>query len=156
MTAEATVTEHPGLVVLKTHLGSARFMAGEDDGRWRAQAPAWPNLIVNLIAPGGSVSLRFDLVGYPNVAPTSTPWDQAQNCVLDARHWPTGTNTSRVFNPGWAKAKGWALYFPLDRVAASDHQNWFTESPDLAWNGTKTICDYLDYVSNVLRGAKFP
>jgi hypothetical protein len=47
--------------------------------------------------------------------------------------------------PRWARAKGWALYFPLDRVAASDHQNWFTESPDLAWNDTKTICDYLDY-----------
>jgi hypothetical protein len=93
-------TEDPGLFVVKSHLASARFMAGEDDGRWRAQAPAWPNLIVNLIAPCGLVSLRFDLVGYPNVAPTSTPWDQAQNCVLDARHWPTGTNASRVFNPG--------------------------------------------------------
>ena len=58
--------------------------------------------------------------------------EPGQNHVLC--YWNTRSYWPLAYHPGQN-----ALYVPYDRVALAGHQNWVTEHPRVAWNGTQDL-----------------
>jgi len=138
---------------LAADLAGARFQVGVDRGRWRLVTLEWPIAIVAVSAaprPDGPTEyfLRFDLAGYPVMAPTATPWELEAGCRLADGRRPKGGRSEAVFNPGWQN--GQALYLPCDRVASPGHDNWAQLGPEYAWRADRDITFYLRQVHEVL------
>lgn len=137
----------------RADVADARFVAGVSAGRWRIVAYSWPFVVFGIVAAPRKNSpreffLRSNLAGYPFVAPTSTPWDQAQNQQLPAAARPKGERVGRVFRVDWENGR--ALYAPYDRVALSSHPNWKQEHPEHAWTDQRDITWFLSVVSDLL------
>lgn len=131
----------------------ARFVAGVSAGRWRIVEVAWPFVVFAIAAASRDNSpreffLRSNLAGYPFVAPTSTPWDAAQNQQLPAAARPKGERVGRVFRVDWEEGR--ALYAPYDRVALDSHPNWKQEHPGQAWTDQRDVAWLLAVVSDLL------
>lgn len=136
--------------LLREHLQSARFLAGQAKGRWKLVTSDWPNPLITVFARDGrGFVLRFDCAGYPDQPPTATAWDVHRNCMLDTAFWPRGGRVSQVFNPGWKG--GQALYLPCDRQSIEGHSNWFNEYPWLIWKSARGLTQYLEAVYELLQ-----
>ena len=144
-------------------LASDAFQAGILEGFWsippEGESIAWPAWLVSVKSnlesvPSGSITLRFNLDGYPAQAPTSVPWDLASNSRLNPAHWPKGDRTvTQAFNPGWNA--GTCLYVPCDRGAMVGHECWKTQHPDYYWQPTFTIVRYLQCVRRCLNPFRY-
>ena len=104
--------------VLRAHVASAQFINGVERGKWRiVGAINWPSALVAVSAASREGApeeffFRFDLAGYPNAAPTATPWDLATGDVLDEAERPKGDGLGLVFRTDWEGGR--ALYAPFD------------------------------------------
>jgi hypothetical protein len=97
---------------LRADLASARFLSGEDRGRWKLEKLEWPHLEVSVIARDGrAFTLRLHCASFPHQGPTGTFWEMDTSARLPFRRWPTGgERTNLAFEPGWQD--GNALYIP--------------------------------------------
>ncbi|TWO71521.1 hypothetical protein FN976_11445 [Caenimonas sedimenti] len=140
---------------LRADLASARFLAGEDRGRWALRDLRWPHLFADVAAPDGRrFTLRLDCAGFPAGAPTGTFWDLAADCRLPFPRWPTGgERISLAFKPGWKD--GAALYIPCDRESIAGHDQWPAQYPQLIWNPAKGISHYLGVVHDLLHSRDY-
>lgn len=144
----------PDRVAFDADLLKPPYRAGELAGRWRVVEIAWPAATVMIAAvprPGSPTefAFRFDLSGYPAVAPTARPWDHVAKAPLPAHRWPTGTGVfASVFRPLWCG--GSCLYLPCDRVSANGHPAWATQHPERLWNPSRGIVHYLEQVHALL------
>lgn len=134
-------------------LDSADFREGIARRRWRVVSFEWPHLVVSVTAarrPGSvtEVALRIDLTGYPQQAPTSTPWDLDRNAQLAPERRPRGEFVSHVFRADWENGR--ALYAPYDRVALPGHPSWSTQHPADVWTRQRTVAFLLDRVHRLL------
>ena len=111
--------------VFREHVTSARFQEGVERGRWQMVGDiAWPVVMIAIAAGprGRSPSkyvLRFDLTGYPETAPTATPWNLDTRDALEPALRPKGEQVGHIFRTDWEN--GQALYAPFDRVALDSH-----------------------------------
>ncbi|MEK6251645.1 MAG: hypothetical protein AABM43_06845 [Actinomycetota bacterium] len=134
-------------------LAGARFLAGDDAGRWRLVGGVdWPfaTIAVSAAPREGSPSefaIRFELSGYPGSA-TGTPWHLTEGRALSAEERPKGGRAGLAFRPDWSN--GLALYIPCDRVAVQGHGDWPTKHPGLLWDPAVGITSYLRVVHEVL------
>ncbi len=129
--------------VFRDHVTSVRFLEGVERGRWRIEGEiAWPVALVAVsAAPRENAPteyfLRFDLSGYPDTAPTATPWNQVSGDILQQELRPKGTRVGYVFRTDWENGR--ALYAPFDRVALDSHSNWRKEHPRGVWDSSKDL-----------------
>jgi hypothetical protein len=159
MSAESQQTlVTPDHRALLAHLDSAEFLSGVRTGRWRLVSLAWPVAMVAVSAaprdqgPSEYV-LRIDLSGYPQQAPTASPWDLAADAVLGASGRPTGEFVSVVFRSDWESGR--ALYAPYDRVALIGHPNWAEQHPADVWTPVRTLSFFLDRVHVLLSDEEY-
>ena len=140
--------------VLRYHVTSTRFQEGVERGRWRIVGDtAWPVVLVAVAAaPRDSAPfeyfLRFDLAGYPDTAPTATPWSLTTGDVLQQELRPKGARVGHVFRADWENGR--ALYAPFDRVALNSHPNWQTEHPRRVWDSSKDLTWLLQILHEML------
>ena len=92
--------------------------------------------------------LRVDLAGYPQEAPTATPWDLELNVVLAPERRPKGSRVGHVFRTDWED--GEALYAPWDRKGLSEHSEWAQDHPADAWHPEREIAFFLGRVHELL------
>ena len=114
---------------------------------------AWPVVMVAVAAAprSGAPSeyvLRFDLTGYPETAPTATPWNPTNGNVLEQELRPKGERVGYVFRTDWGDGK--ALYAPFDRVGLNSHSNWRTEHPRRVWDSSKDLTWLLQILHEML------
>ena len=138
---------------VREDLRSARFQLGVDGGRWRLLSFEWPVGFFAVAAaerPGSPVEyvLRIDFSGYPQHAPTATPWDLDCNDQLSADERPKGQHVGHVFRTDWNH--GQALYAPWDRVALEGHSNWVNDHVVYAWHPRRDIAFFLGCVYDLL------
>ena len=143
--------------MFKKHVSEAPFQNGVDKGRWeilsKEDFPEWPKVVIRIKARAKKenpdfFSFRFDLSGYPSIAPTCCIWDEENNVILENSKWPKGpTYVSKVFNSGWKRE---ALYCPCDRIAMEGHDNWKADHPHLYWRSDFTIVKYLQFIYDLL------
>jgi hypothetical protein len=144
---------NPDERAVRAHLESPGFQAAVAAGRWRVVDLAWPFVTIAVSAaprPAGpeEVALRFELTGYPQQAPTATPWDLTTNAQLAADRRPRGEVVAMVFRTDWESGR--ALYVPFDRVALSSHGGWVQQHPGDAWTAKHDLSFYLRKVHAML------
>jgi hypothetical protein len=137
----------------RAHIADARFLAGVADGRWTVIEDAWPLVTFAIAAAPRENSpkkyfLRANLSGYPFAAPTSAPWDAANNQPLASDKRPKGERVGHVFRTDWES--GSALYAPYDRVALGGHGNWAVEHPRYVWTPERDVTWFLGVISDLL------
>lgn len=129
--------------VFHQHVSSARFQDGVDRGRWRILGDiVWPVVMIAVAAGArdgapSEIVLRFDLTGYPELAPTATPWDSTAGSILGSDLRPKGELVGHVFRTDWERGR--ALYAPFDRVALNGHSGWKTQHPRQAWDSSRDL-----------------
>jgi hypothetical protein len=135
---------------LRTDLASARFLAGEDRGRWQFRELRWPHVFIDVTAKDGrAFTLRLDCSSYPDGAPTGTFWDLASDHQLPFDKWPRGGERIRLaLRQDWKG--GAALYLPCDRESFAGHDGWRTQYPQLLWNPQRGIVMYIEVVHDLL------
>lgn len=140
---------------LRADLASARFLAGEDRGRWALRELRWPHLFADVVAPDARrFTLRLDCTGFPARPPTGTFWDMAANVMLAFGRWPTGgERIGLTFRPDWKN--GSALYIPCDRETIAGHNEWPSQYPQLLWQPDKGISHYLGVVHDLLQSRDY-
>ena len=140
--------------VFRDHVISARFQDGVGRGRWQIVGDiAWPVVLVAVAAgrrdnaPSEYV-LRFDMSGYPETAPTATPWNPTNGGVLEQGLRPKGIRVGYVFRTDWKEGK--ALYAPFDRVALHSHPKWTRQHPRRAWDSSRDLTWLLQILHEML------
>jgi hypothetical protein len=150
-----TVTANPSQRDVQQHFASARFQAGVAAGRWRLVSVDWPFVLVAIAAAPRKDSpseyfIRFELEGYPQIAPTGEIWDNDANDPLAAAHRPKGLRAALLFRvDGWGPAPH-AMYAPWERRALADHGDWAEKHPRAAWNPTRDLTFVLAQIHEIL------
>jgi hypothetical protein len=143
----------PDQRALWAHMESARFQVGVTAGRWRVISLEWPIAIIAVSAAArdnapDEFALRFDLAGYPQVAPTGGLWDLDSDCILPAGLRPKGDRAAQIFRGDWEGGR--AMYAAWDRVALSGHPGWPQQYPYSTWNAQRDLTFILANVFEVL------
>lgn len=138
----------------REHVKSPQFQNGLGRGRWKMVGDmAWPNVMIAVSAgqregaPSEYV-LRFDLTGYPETAPTATPWNPTTGDVLELALRPKGERVGYVFRADWENGR--ALYAPFDRVALDSHPDWRKQHPRRVWDSSKDLAWLLQILHEML------
>jgi hypothetical protein len=160
--------DKPDQRLFEADLTSAEFRAGAQKGYWGLPGTdilleqlAWPLRILWVAAaPRANASNRFylhlDLSDYRTVPPTGTFWDPDTRSTLEVAKRPKGKDGSRfakVFRTDWEGGR--AFYHPYDRVAAKGHTKWVSEQPNLVWDSSHTIVDYLEEIHSLLNSGEY-
>lgn len=153
MSAAAEGVTAPDERAFRAAVEEAVFLDGADRGRWRLLEIDWPHALIAVeAAPRENgpeeFTFRFELSGYPNEAPTATPWDLERGDVLGREDRPKGERVGPAFNAGWNG--GQALYIPCDRAALSGHPRWPSKYPRWTWRPEAGITLYLRLVHELL------
>lgn len=152
----------PDLIYFQKHIKEAPFQIGVDEGYWGIYnndlETTWPFIVIWVKARDmenlpDRYYFRFDLSGYPTIAPTACPWSVEGNTPLPPNDWPRGgRKTSSIFNPNW---KSSALYIPCDRAAQPGHDIWKQRHPELWWYNTDDITKYLSLLYRTLQSKDY-
>lgn len=146
----------PDQRAFEADVAKAAFRLGEVESRWRLVKVAWPFAFIGVTAKyGREYILRFHCTGYPQIAPTSGPWDLVLNQILAFDLWPRGRGgrVSAVFRTDWKN--GTALYLPCDRESFTGHNNWIHEMPSKIWRPAYGIVQYLELVHELLQSRDY-
>lgn len=143
----------PDEQAFRSHLRLPPYLAGAEAGRWLLLQLQWPIAFIAVHAAARENSpdafvLRFDLDGYPQIAPTAGPWDFFTGGLLTEAGRPKGERVGLAFRTNWESGR--ALYIPCDRVALTSHTNWPTQYPTWTWDSSKQISFYLRLVFQLL------
>ncbi len=144
-------SENPAQTAVNADLGSARFRAGILRKQWRKVSYSFPVLIMGVTAvePEGAASeylFRFELSGFPGMAPAAQIWDTETNAVLAAGRRPKGPLRVVEAFKSWQSE---TVYRPWERTSRT-HNNWAQSYPDLAWNPTRDLTFILEDLHGIL------
>ena len=139
----------------RAHLDTGRFLAGVDAGRWRLVSVEWPIAILMVSAAPREgapteFSIRFELNGYPNAAPTGGIWDLDVGATLAAKKRPKGERVALVFRFDGGGCGPTAMYAPWDRMGLQGHPEWAGSAPHLAWHPERDLTFILEHVHELL------
>lgn len=144
----------PDQRTLDAHLMSARFLSGEEKGRWELLESAFPHLYLRVVGRDIESDHRFSqdihltCENYPDTAPFVERWDYVAKARPAA---PT------IGDPGFIDAlKDWSPGPPIDNAGggiyrawqrhASTHNNWAQIRPDEAWHRNREITFVLEHL----------
>ena len=133
-------------------LTSARFRAGVARGQWRLLDKATPIVIVAVAAiePDGSASeysFRFELKGFPGIAPDVRIWDTQKSAPLATELRPQGS--ARVIDAFKVWNADNTVYRPWERQGGP-HNNWTDAHPNLRWNAARDLAFVLGDLHGLL------
>jgi hypothetical protein len=140
---------------LREHLARGRFQAGVAAARWRLIDVAWPYVLIAVSAanrPGSPTEfvIRFELTGYPHMAPTGGLWDTESDSSSSVDRRPKGERAAMLFRTdGWTGGAT-AMYAAWDRIGLQGHPDWAQKHPLEAWNPSREISFILSSVHEVL------
>jgi hypothetical protein len=149
----------PDEKVFRSHLEGGTFQSGADRGRWQLKSINWPYVVIGVSATKRAqapdeYTFRFELGNYPVVPPTAQPWDEKANGTLAHNRWPSGQGrVSLAFNPGWKG--GSCLYLPCDRNSIEGHDGWKNQHPELIWNPSSDVTQYLWIIYDLLHSEDY-
>jgi len=139
--------------LFQDHLSSPEYQSGEIEGRWGSiineNGPTWPVFFFWVSnSTGNKFNFKFDLSGYPKLAPTGVLWDLENNSVLAPDKRPNNSKRAQQAFKHWGKE---CNYLPCDRLAFEGHSDWPNLHPALIWNSqTDTVVKYLNEVYQIL------
>ena len=145
--------ENPANTAADADLASARFRAGVVRKLWRKVSYDFPLLVMAVAAvePDGSASeyfFRFELGGFPGVAPAVQIWDWEKNTLLAENRRPKGSNRVVEAFKNWGPNKD-TVYRPWERTSGA-HSNWAQAHPDLAWHSRRDLTFILEDLHGLL------
>ena len=146
----------PDQRAFEADVAKAAFRLGQAEGRWRLISVTWPFTFIGVIAKDNlEYVLRLNCAGYPQEAPTGSPWDMRANEILAFDLWPQGQGgrVSAVFRTDWKG--GSALYLPCDRESLRGHDNWRHDMPSKVWRPADGIVQYLELVHELLQSRDY-
>jgi hypothetical protein len=149
----------PDEKVFHSHLEGGLFQSGVDRGRWQLRSINWPYVVIMVSAAERPQSpneydFRFELSNYPALSPTAQPWDEKCGGMLAHNRWPGGQGRiSLAFNPGWKN--GSCLYLPCDRNSIEGHDGWKNLHPEMIWNPSGDITQYLWIIYELLHSEDY-
>ncbi len=166
-----SVVMAPDHRALRDHLRGGAFRAGVAAGRWRLVTTVeqgvdgetlvgWPYVIFAVSAAErpnspAEFALRFELNGYPHVAPTGGIWDLDTDDSLAADRRPKGADVAQLFRTdGWQGA-GTAMYAAWDRIGLQSHGDWAQKYPQYAWNPNRNLSFILEHLHNTLNADEY-
>ncbi|HWI25768.1 MAG TPA: hypothetical protein VN668_02280 [Stellaceae bacterium] len=138
----------PASLILDRHLHSARFLAGEEEGRWRVLKLVWPHLYVRVAGkdPAGDVTCEHDFhiecTDYPETVPFVERWAYADGESCGSRPSapvegaPGFVDALKEWSPGNGVHGG--IYRAWQRHAAA-HNDWAAKRRDEAWNRDREL-----------------
>jgi hypothetical protein len=136
---------------VRADMESARFVAGVVRRYWRVVSYAFPVLIVTIAAiePTGEAAeyaFRFELSGFPNVAPEAHIWDIDSNAPLPVNRRPKGSARVAMAFQDWGDK---SVYRPWDRRSGA-HNNWAAKHPTMTWNASRDLAFPLEDLHGLL------
>jgi hypothetical protein len=145
-------TENPAKTSADADLASARFRAGILRKHWRKVSYDFPVLVMAVAAvePDGTASeyfFRFELSGFPGVAPAVQIWDCATNALLAIDRRPKGTKRVEEAFKNWEPNN--TVYRPWERTSGA-HNNWAQSHTDLAWHSKRDLTFILEDIHGLL------
>lgn len=145
--------ENPAKAAADADLASPRFRAGVLRKHWRKVSYDFPLLIVAVAAvePDGAASeysFRFELTGFPAVAPAVQIWDCAKSELLAVDRRPKGSQRVAEAFKNWGPNKD-TIYRPWERTSGA-HNNWAQSHPDLAWHAKRDLTFVLEDLHGLL------
>ena len=141
----------PDEKAVTSDLVSTCFQVGERRGHWRKLSWEFPILIVSVAAsePDGKnseYSFRFELTGFPGIAPECKIWDVATNSLLPTDKRPKGSHRVTEAFKAWGCE---SVYRPWDRHGGP-HNKWTLTHPDLAWHPRRNLAFVLEDLHGLL------
>ena len=144
--------ENPAKAAADADLASPRFRAGVLRKNWRKVSYDFPLLIMAVAAvePDGGASeyfFRFELAGFPGVAPAAQIWDCQTNSLLAVNRRPKGSQRVLEAFKNWEPHN--TVYRPWERTSGA-HNNWAQSHPDLAWHSKRDLTFVLEDLNGLL------
>ena len=141
----------PAEKAVAADLASPRFRVGEKRGHWRKVSYEFPLLFVAVAAvePDGKASeyfFRFELTGFPGIAPEVKIWDLETQAVLAVAKRPKGSTRVIEAFKSWGSD---SVYRPWDRNGGP-HNNWTTTHPELTWHPKRELAFILEDLHGLL------
>lgn len=139
---------------VRKHVDGAIFQTGVTSGRWRLVSLDWAYVTTAVrAAPRDGAPeeffIRFEVTGYPNIAPTGDIWDRTADTLLPAASRPKGDAIGMIFRAdGWNGGAG--MYAPWDRAGLQAHPEWVQKYRRSAWHAGRTLTFVLEQVSERL------
>ncbi len=149
----------PAFRTLVRQLGSARFRAGEEEGRWRVLKFGWPHLYVQVTGrdPGSGARFAHDFhiecTDYPETTPFVERWGYAEGESCGSRPPAPGQGAPRFvdalkeWSPGNSVPGG--VYRPWQRHAAA-HNGWAAKQVDEAWHRGRELSFIMEHLYALL------
>lgn len=140
--------EHLSHQTLLRDLASPRYRIGAASKRWRLVSDAFPVVIFAVAATDAAAEyfFRFELSGFPGIAPEVNIWDCAANARLAQPHRPKGSPRVVEAFKDWGDN---TVYRPWERKAGA-HNNWSSTYPTLAWRPDRDIAFILEDLHGLL------
>lgn len=144
--------DNPAKAAADADLASGRLRAGILRNHWRKVSYAFPVLIMAVAAvePDGTATeytFRFELSGFPGIAPAVQIWDCATNALLAVDRRPKGTKRVAEAFKNWEPHN--TVYRPWERTSGA-HNNWAQSHPDLAWHSKRDLTFVLEDLHGLL------
>ena len=142
----------PAQSAVEADLASSRFIAGLARGHWRCVSFDFPLLViaVTAIEPDGTSSeyaFRFELAGFPGVAPQVIIWDTVANTQLPVNRRPKGSHRVQEAFKDWTAPH--TVYRPWERTSGA-HGSWAQNFPDLTWHPHRDLTFILEDLHDLL------
>jgi hypothetical protein len=133
-------------------LSSARFRAGVARRQWRVLDQNNPILMIAVAAiePDKSASeyaFRFELKGFPGIAPDVRIWDFQKNAPLGTDLRPKGSSLITEAFKAWNADS--TVYRPWERQGGP-HSNWTSTHPRLLWHADRDLAFVLEDIHGLL------
>jgi hypothetical protein len=133
-------------------LASARFRAGVARGQWRQISYAFPMLVVAIVAvePDGAASeyaFRFELTGFPGIAPEVIIWDPVAGVHLPVNQRPKGSIRVTEAFKDWTAPH--PVYRPWERTSGA-HSDWAQRFTELLWSAQRDLTFILEDLHGLL------
>jgi hypothetical protein len=132
-------------------VGSARFRAGVLRGYWYTVSYSFPVLLMYVASvavdgASGGYTFRFELTGFPSIAPEVRIWDVAKGTPLAPQVRPGGSTRVAEAFKDWQHG---SVYRPWERHAGA-HNNWGSSYRDLAWHPARDLAFVLEDLHGLL------
>jgi hypothetical protein len=149
----ADAAANPARSAVEADLATPRFRAGVARRHWRIVATDFPlvTIAVASVETDGSASeyaFRFELSGFPGIAPQVIIWDTTASAQLAVAQRPKGSHRVQEAFKDWSPPH--PVYRPWERTSGPHGGNWAQDFPDLIWHPRRDLTFILEDLHGLL------